>query len=124
MAGGCGPPASPHFDAAAFGASERVSHASIFAKFFSPMPLTFITSLVERKAPDFWRYSTIRPARAGPTPGSVASCSAFAVLRLTFDVGSALDAAPATARAGTTSTASATARTAATKRRYMGILLG
>ena len=65
-------------------ASPTVSQASIFAKFFSPMPFTFMSSCVERNVPDFWRYSTMRAASLGPTPGSVVSCSTVAVLRLTL----------------------------------------
>src|SRR3990172_5430538 len=56
------------------------------------MPCTFISSWVDLKAPDFCRWSTIRAASLGPMPGRVESCSADAVLMLTFPVGAGLAA--------------------------------
>ena len=51
-----------------------------------------------RTRPAFSRYSTMRPASVGPTPGSVISSSIVAVLMLTFSVGAALASASAGAR--------------------------
>src|SRR6185503_9925244 len=64
-----------------------------FAKFFSPMPWTFMTSWTVLKPPDFCRYSTMRAASFSPTPGSVTSCCTVAVLTLTFPVGAGLASA-------------------------------
>ena len=89
-----GPPRAPLLRGGLRG-SPTLSQVSILAKFFSPMPLTFIRSCVERKEPDFCRYSTMRAASFGPTPGSVVSCSTVAVLMLTFPVGAGLPAASA-----------------------------
>src|ERR1041384_906424 len=55
----------------------------ILRKLFSPTPLTFIRSSSFLKPPFFCRYSMMRSAIFGPTPGIVASCSAVAVFRLT-----------------------------------------
>ena len=69
------------------------------AKFFSPIPRTFISSCTDLKLPPaFWRYSTMRAASFGPTPGSAANCSAVAVLTLTLLVGAAFAAASAVPR--------------------------
>src|SRR5213075_2234388 len=64
-------------------AAVTVMSGFIFRKLFSPTPLTFIRSSTFLKPPFFWRYSTIRSAILGPTPGMLVSCSAVAVLRLT-----------------------------------------
>src|SRR3954447_22496372 len=55
------------------------------------MPDTCPSSSTDPKPPCCWRYSTIFWTVAGPTPGSVSSCSGVAVLRLT---GAAAGAAP------------------------------
>src|SRR5262249_18634559 len=49
-----------------------------------------MSSCVDLKPPVFWRCSTMRAASFSPTPGSVDSSDAVAVLRLTLPVGAAL----------------------------------
>src|SRR5450759_347100 len=64
------------------------------------MPFTFIRSSIFLNPPFFWRYSRMRWAAFGPTPGSDSSCACVAVLRLTGAVGVAAGLADLAAAAG------------------------
>src|SRR5688572_27390740 len=54
-------------------------------KLASPTPRTFISSSIFLNPPFCCRYSTIRWAVAGPTPGSVSSSAIVAVFKFTVD---------------------------------------
>src|SRR5262249_48757519 len=66
---------------AVFGA-PTVSCPFSLRKFFSPRPRTFITSSIFLNGPFFCRYSMMRAAIFGPTPGRPSSSVADAVLML------------------------------------------
>jgi hypothetical protein len=73
------------------------------------------SSSVEWNPPLFWRYSTMRAARAGPTPGRTVSCSTVAVFRSTLVV--AADESAPRARPVVRKAAMAKASPVATMRR-------
>src|SRR6185503_15165149 len=77
----------PGYCAAArsFRSGVIVTSAFSLRKLASPIPRTFISSSIFLKPPFCCRYSTIRCAVAGPTPGSASSSAIVAVFKFTVD---------------------------------------